>query len=40
MKAAADGAGGNQTIFLKLFDVYVKKLVIDNPLLLKKIGWQ
>jgi hypothetical protein len=39
MQNAAAGAGGSQTNFLELFNIYVKQPVIENPLLLRKAGW-
>jgi len=39
MQNAAAGAGGSQTKFLELFNIYVKQSVIENPLLLRKSGW-
>lgn len=40
MKRASTEAGGDAKKFLKLFDKYVKKKVINNPNLLNKSGWQ
>ncbi len=40
MKRAAAEAGGSQARFLKLFDLYVKQPVVNNPSLLRKSGWQ
>lgn len=39
MRNAANGAGGNQGTFLNLFNDYVKQPILDNPLLLRKVGW-
>ncbi len=39
MTRASEGANGSQFEFLRLFDDYVKKPVIDNPGLLRKSGW-
>jgi len=39
MQRAAIEAGGNQARFIQLFDQYVRQVVIDNPLLLRKAGW-
>ena len=39
MQAAKAGAGGSQSIFLNLFNQYVKQPVIQNPGLLRKSGW-
>ena len=40
MKRAALEAGGNQNRFLQLFNLYVKEPVINNPQLLRGIGWK
>jgi len=39
MQRAAIEAGGDQAKFIKLFNLYVKQVIIDNPLLLRKSGW-
>jgi RHS repeat-associated protein len=39
MQRASLEAGNDQTKFLQLFDKYVRRVVIDNPLLLRKSGW-
>jgi hypothetical protein len=39
MQDAAKGSGGNQATFLNLFNNNVRQPVLDNPLLLRKIGW-
>lgn len=39
LQNSANGAGNNQATFLNLFNNYVKQPVLDNPLLLRKIGW-
>ena len=39
MQGASIGAGGNQVKFLQLFDQYVKQPVLQNPDLLREIGW-
>lgn len=40
MGRAASQAGGSQARFLELYNLYVKQPVINNPELLRKIGWQ
>ncbi|ULC57923.1 DUF6443 domain-containing protein [Flaviramulus sp. BrNp1-15] len=40
MQKASMEAGGNTKVFLKLFNKYVKKPVINNPKLLRKAGWE
>ena len=39
MREAKAGAAGSQEEFLRLFDIYVKQPVIQNPALLRKSGW-
>jgi hypothetical protein len=39
MRAADAGAAGNQDIFLKLFDEYVRQPLLQNPNMLNKTGW-
>ncbi len=39
MQRAAEEAGNDTKLFLKLYNEYVKKVVINNPLLLRKAGW-
>lgn len=39
MERASLEAGGNQARFLQLFDKYVKQAVLQNPNLLRKLGW-
>jgi hypothetical protein len=39
MRNAADAAGGSQATFLQLYNNNVIQPVLNNPLLLRKIGW-
>ena len=39
MQNAQSGANGSQAEFIRLFELYVKEPVIQNPGLLKKSGW-
>ncbi|MDX9846528.1 MAG: AHH domain-containing protein [Tenuifilaceae bacterium] len=39
MQRAAGEAGGDPSKFVDLFDIYVKQVVKNNPLMLRKIWW-
>jgi hypothetical protein len=39
MEKASKEAGNNKTLFLNLFDKYVKSPIMRNPKLLRKSGW-
>ncbi|MCL2245718.1 MAG: AHH domain-containing protein, partial [Lentimicrobiaceae bacterium] len=39
MQDAMKAAGGNQVEFLQLYNKTVIQPVLDNPLLLRKVGW-
>ncbi|MDR0207197.1 MAG: AHH domain-containing protein [Bacteroidales bacterium] len=39
MTKASNAAGGNQAIFLQLYNNIVVQPVLDNPLMLRKVGW-
>ncbi|MEQ1607092.1 MAG: RHS repeat-associated core domain-containing protein [Pyrinomonadaceae bacterium] len=39
MQNARNGANGSQAEFIRLFDLYVRQPVIQNPQLLRRAGW-
>ena len=40
MQRAMNEAGNSQEEFLRLFNIYVKQPIINNPNLLRKSGWK